>query len=568
MKNKFRSIFLVVALAGFCGGALAQTVDQGKKFLYYQRYKSAKDVFDKILASNPNNIEAIYWQGQTLLSMKDSVAAGDLYSKALQSNGNAPLLLAGMGEVELRQGKGTDARQRFETAISLTKAKDIDVLNAVANANIDTKAGDATYAIEKLNMAIQVKKFNSAETYILMGDAYRKLIDGGNAVQSYQKALTIDPKYAEAKYKIGKIYLTQNNKEYFLPAFEEAVQLDPAYAPAYFEIFYYYYYHWDATKATDALDKYVANSDPGPEVEYLRTDFLVASGKFPEAKAKAQGLITSLGDKVEPRMYKLIAYVCDTTGDVSCAQQNITTYFQKADPAAVTGGDYALQASIQSKAPDSAGKVQAIETYKKAIAKDTLPENKAKYLAKGLDLAKKLNYKQGVADLAAVQYATKKEPNQTDVYNWGFANYSAGNYKTADSIFCNIYESKWPNEIFGYLWCAKSKVAQDDSLSSQGIAVEAYDKLAAIARSLDSTAKAAGSADSIKYRGQAVNSYLYLAGWYNDVKKDKNTAIVYLQKVLEVDPTNATAPRIIQMLSKPPARQQSAGGTKPKTGAK
>lgn len=263
MKNKFRFSLLVMALVGFCGGAMAQTVDQGKKFLYYQRYKSAKETFDKILASNPNNIEAIYWQGQALMEMKDSVAAQDLYSKALQSNGNAPLLLAGMGEVELRQGKTTDARQHFETAISLTKGKDVDVFNAVADANIDAKAGDAAYAIEKLNQAMQTKKFNNVETYILLGDAYRKLIDGGNAVQSYQKALTVDPKYAEAKYKIGKIYLTQNNKEFFLPAFEEAVQMDPAYAPAYYELFYYYYFHWDAAKATDALDKYIANSDPG-----------------------------------------------------------------------------------------------------------------------------------------------------------------------------------------------------------------------------------------------------------------------------------------------------------------
>ena len=564
MKNKFRFSLLVVALAGFCGGAMAQTVDQGKKFLYYQRYKSAKDVFDKILASNPNNIEAIYWQGQTLLEMKDSVAAGDLYSKALQSNGNAPLILAGMGEVELRQGKTTDARQRFETAISLSKAKDIDVLNAVADANIDTKTGDAAYAIEKLNTAMQVKKFNSVETYILLGDAYRKQIDGGNAVQSYQKALTIDPKYAEAKYKIGKIYLTQNNKEYFLPAFEEAVQLDPAYAPAYFEIFYYYYYHWDAAKATDALDKYIANSDPGAEVEYLKTDFLVASGKFAEAKAKAQGMITSMGDKVDPRMYKLVAYVCDTLADVSCAQQSMATYFQKQDPAAVVGGDYALQASIQSKAADSAGKVLAIESYKQAIAKDTLAENRAKYLQKGLDLAKKLNYKQGTADLAAIQYASKKDPNQNDVYNWGIANYQSGNYKTADSIFCGIYESKWPNEIFGYLWCARSKQAQDDSTNSQGLAVEAYDKLAAMGRALDSTAKVAGSADSVKYKSTIVTSYFYLAQYYNDIKKDKPMAISYLAKVLEVDPTNSTAQKFKDMLSKPPARQQPAGA-KPKT---
>src|SRR6185312_7072901 len=137
----------------------------------------------------------------------------DVYSKALQTNGNAPLLLAGMGGVELRFGKTADAKQRFETAISLSKGKDINVLNAVADNNIDAPAGDAQYAIEKLTQATQVKHFNNAETYVLMGDAYRKLVDGGNAVQSYQKALTLDPKDAEAKYRIGKIYETQNNPE-------------------------------------------------------------------------------------------------------------------------------------------------------------------------------------------------------------------------------------------------------------------------------------------------------------------------------------------------------------------
>src|ERR1700743_1987280 len=163
MKNKRGiGLLLVASVAGLCNMAFAQTVEQGKKFLYYQRYKSANDVFDKILASNPNNIDAVYWKGQTLLAQRDSTAAGDLYSKALQTNGNAPLLLAGMGGVELRMGKTADAKQHFETAISLSKAKDIDVLNAVGRANVNAKNGDAQYAIEKLNLATQVKKFNDA----------------------------------------------------------------------------------------------------------------------------------------------------------------------------------------------------------------------------------------------------------------------------------------------------------------------------------------------------------------------------------------------------------------------
>jgi len=568
MKNKMRISLLVAGFAGLCNVVFAQSVDQGKKFLYYQRYKSAKDVFDKILASNPNNIDAIYWDGQTLLAMKDSVAAQDLYSKALQTNGNAPLLLAGMGNVELRFGKTADARQHFETAISLSKGKDIDVLNAVAQANIDAKAGDATYAIDKLNLATQIKKFNDATTYVLMGDAYRKLIDGGNAVQSYNKALGIDPKLAEAEWKIGRIYLTQNNKEFFLPAFEKATEMDPAFAPAYYDLFYYYYFHWsadDVQKTSDALAKYVANSDPGPQTDNLQIDFLIITGKFADAKAKAQALISAQGDKVSPGMYRRVAFCCDTLGDAACATQNIASYFSKVDPAAVIPQDYVLRAGIEAKSTDSVTRSLAFSDYALAIQKDTLPEDKAKYMAQAADLAKKLGNKKAQADLAGLTYASKANPTQTDLYNWGISNYQAGAYKTADSIFCGLYESKFPNEIYGYLWCARSKQAQDDSTNSQGLAVGAYDKLAEFARGLDSTAKAAGSADSIKYKGQILTSYFFLAQYYNDIKKEKATAVSYLEKVLEVDPTNQTAAKFIKILTAPPRKATAtskASGTK------
>jgi len=562
-----RFSLLVAGVASLCNVAFGQSVDQGKKFLYYQRYKSAKDVFDKILASNPNNIDAVYWQGQALLDMKDSVAAEDLYSKALQSNGNAPLLLVGMGNVELRKGKTQDARQRFETAISLTKGKDVNVLNAIGDANDDAKLGDANYAIEKLTLATQTKNFNNAETYVLMGDAYRKLIDGGNAVQAYQKALTLDPKLAEAKFKIGKIYETQNNKEFFLPAFEEAITMDPLYAPAYYELYYYYYFHWDAAKAGQYLDKYIANTDPGIEVDIAKTDFLFVSGKFQEAKDKALSMISAAGPKAEPRLYKMVAYACDTLNDFGCAKTNITTYFQKQDTSLILGPDYEERGKINAKAPDSATQVLAISDFKMAMIKDTLPENKQRYLTEAIAVAKKLNNKPAIADLAAIYYNSKRNPNQSDLYNWGFANYSAGNYKTADSIFCGIYETKYPNEVFGYLWCKNARVAMDDSTGSQGLAVDAYIKLAEVARAIDSTAKAANSPDSVKYKNQVVSSYFALAQYNNDIKKDKGAAVSYLQKILEVDPTNATAYKFIDLLTRKPAARQPAA--KPKgTGTK
>lgn len=568
MKNKFRLLLLVAGVAGLCSSVKAQTVDQGKKFYYYKRFKSAKDVFDKVLASNPNNIDAIYWQGQTLLAMKDSAAAQDLYSKALQTNGNAPMLLAGEAGVELRFGKAQDARSHSDMAIQLTKQKDILVLNAVAKSNIEATQGDLGYAIEKLTLATNVKNFNNPTTYVLLGDAYRRQIDGGNAVQAYTKALSLDPNLAEAEYQIGKIYLTQNNKDYFLPAFEKAVTMDPSYGPAYFELFYYYYNHWspeNIPKATDALNKYAANSDPGPGIDLTQTDFLIVTGKFTEAKAKAQAIITAQGDKVTPDFYKKVAYCCDTLGDAACAQQNIATYFTKQDPAVVIPQDYVLRASIEGKSTDSLTWIKAFDDYGLAIQKDTLPEDKAKILAQATNLATVKNYKPALASIARIVYMGIKDPSNSDLYKWGIANYQAGLYKTADSIFCGIYEVKYPNEIFGYLWCARSLQAQEDTANPQGLAMAAWDKLAEVSRALDSTAKAANSPDSIKYKNQIVQSYFYLVQYNNDVKKDKPAAIAYLRKILEVDPTNATAQKFLAILTAPP-RRAPAAAAKPKSG--
>ncbi|HKP32034.1 MAG TPA: tetratricopeptide repeat protein [Chitinophagaceae bacterium] len=533
--NKIRLI-LSAAILMIGSLAMSQNVEQGKRFFYYERYKSAKDVFDKVLASNPNDISAIYWLGQTLLESKDTSGAKALYQKALSTNGSAPLLLVGVGHLELLEGKNNEARQHFETAISLSKAKDIDVLNAIGRANAESRVGDANYAIEKLNLATQIKGFKDPNTYLLIGDAYRKNIDGGGAVTAYTKAMTLDQKLAAAKYKIGKVYLTQNNKDYFLPAFEEAIQIDPAYLPALYELYYYYYFR-DVNKAEVYLNQYAANADPGPELDYLKTDFTYARGNFSEARNKAQALISQFGDKVSPRMYKMVAYTADTLGDLTAAKQAMTTYFAKVDTADILPADYLELANINSKVQGS--QAEAFENFRAAIARDTAIENKIKYINQAAALAKKLGDRNQEATWLGVAYHMDPNPSQTDLYNWGYAHYQAGNYDSSSRIFCETYETKYPNEIFGYLWCARSEQAKDTTQLTESAAV-AYEKLATMAMQID----------SVKYKSQAKTALYTLTTYANDVKKDPKAALAYIDRILVMDPDDANAIKIKDILTK------------------
>ena len=121
MKKIKVGMMLMTAL-GFANILFAQSIDEGKKFMYYERYKSAKDVFQKIVTAEPANEEAIYWLGQSMIAPddrtdKDVADAKTLYQSKLSANPNGPLLMAGIGHIELIEGKKQDARNHFEARI-------------------------------------------------------------------------------------------------------------------------------------------------------------------------------------------------------------------------------------------------------------------------------------------------------------------------------------------------------------------------------------------------------------------------------------------------------------------
>jgi Tfp pilus assembly protein PilF len=444
--------------------------------------------------------------------------------------------LVGMGHLELKDGKKEEARQRFETALSLTKSKDIMVANAIGRASTASRLGDPQYAIDKLTPFTTQKGFNSADTWLMIGDAYRKLVDGGNAVQSYQKALAMDPTLAASKHRIGKVYLTQKNPDVFLPAFEDAIKLDANYAPSYFEL-YYYYFSRDINKAKDYYDKYLTVADATPSNDYEKTAILFASRRYDEAISTANGFIAKDGANADPKYYKLVAYSYDEKKDSVNAKKFLDDYFAKQKPDGFIPKDYEFRAITLAKFPGN--EIEAMNSYDKAIAMDTALDTRIDLITNAAALAKKAGNRVAEAKYLGQAYALKKTPNNVDLYNWGFSNYQATQYKTADSIFA-VYIEKYPNEIFGYLWRARSNQAMDTTMA-QGLAVPHYEKLAEMARSLD----------PVKYKGQAVSAYFYLVQYYNDIKKDKSTAVKYVDKVIEVDPANPDAARIKEVLNKP-----------------
>lgn len=481
-KNKFSSLVIVVAL--LAGNALfAQSVDQGKKFYYYKRYKSAREQFEKVLASNPKNDDAIYWLGQTLIDAKDTTDARALFQKALAANPNAPLVVVGTGHVELMDGKTNEARQHFETAISLSKGKNIDVLNAIGKANAQTKGGDARYAIEKLNQATKLKNYNNnLNTYLYTGDAYRQLADGGGAVKAYSTAFALDSTLAEAEYKIGMIYRTQNNADTYLPAFEKAIEADPAYAPALYEL-YYHWYNRDINKAAEYFDKYFANSDHTTSDEYDQISIIYARRKYQEAIDAAKQKIAA-NPNAEPRYYRLIAYAYDELKDSVNAKNFLDQYYAKQKPGDFIPKDYVFRAQLLAKFPGNED--DASLYFDKAIAADTLKANQIEYATTAATvMAKARKYQKQISWLSRAHALKGEKLSEGEYFSFSKAVSDALTasrdsveikqlYATGDSI-TNQYIINFPDKPQGYSF--RVLIAKrTDKDTSQGLALEPIER--------------------------------------------------------------------------------------------
>ncbi len=521
-------ILIVFTAIMLTGKLFAQSIDEGKKFLYYERYNSAKDVFNKLVTANPNNIDAVYWLGQTLIAQDDVAGAKAVYQKALNANPSAPLLLVAMGHIALLENNTSDARNRFETAISLTKGKDANVLHAIGIANVDAKAGDIPYAIEKLKQAAERNPKNPA-IQITLGDAYRKMTDGANAQLSYQAALAIDPNNAKASFQIGRIYQTQGlpQEAIYMKYYEDAMRQDPNFAPVYAWLSEYYYRR-DINKARDYLDKYIAVADADTKNCYYQASFLYASGKFQDAITKADQCIGTGGANPYPKIYGLKAYSYDKLGDSANAKANFETYFAKLPADQLGPNDYATYGRILLKFPGNenlaAGYIQ------KAVALDSIPASKVEYLTgvAASYMASK-NYAEAAKWYAQI-LPIKNTYGKVDLYNAGYNYYRAGNYKAADSIF-SFYTNKYNNDLFGWYMRARSSEGID-STGANGLAKPYYETIIKIA---DTTT------DKEKVKAQLLTSYRYMVAYYYNTKKDKATACDFTKKILIVDPADKQA---------------------------
>jgi len=549
-----------------------QTILEGKSHLFAQRFELAEQTFQQILKSNPADPEALYWGGQAVIereldSAKRVAVARAWYDKALQAAANSPLVMVGAGHADLLENKKDEARQKFESALTMSRTRkgdNIDILNAVSRSNIETKAGDLNYVIAKMSAQIE-KGDKNAEMYLLLGNAVRKARPGeggGEAFQNYQEALRLSPGYSLANYRLARLFDSQKNWELVLQYLNECVQKDPRFTPAYYELFYYYFYRRDYVNAEKQLQLYIETKQPEKNIqdEFLYSQLCWARGDYACAISKAEQVIAATGTATRPRVYRLLADAFYQQGDTLAKQQQADAATQAfasakkysdqffAHPGEGMDGealyDFQLRADIIDKTGGTPAEI--FQTYQQSTRVDTLVGLKIELLKKGADRFKAKGDSLSriiEGDLRTLILTNKPNPSQRDLFDAGFAYYQGKSYPIADSLF-GIYVEKYPEESFGYMMKFNIQRAIDDSMLL-GSAVPWAEKYLVILEK-----------DTVKNKKTIIGVAGYLAAYSANMLKDKEKALLYLRRMLALDPTNAAIQQNINVLEK-------AASTKP-----
>ena len=533
----------------------AQDIDQAKKAIDAEQFEKAKTILKSLLQAKPSNGTASFLLGNVYMSQKELDSAKIYYQKGITGSDGAKLNYIGLGQLDLEAKNQTAAQSNFDIAIKDAKRKDATVPTYIARAYMNISKPDYKNAITILERA-KIDSPQNADLLLALGDAYYLENKQNEAYSSYRSAFQIDPTMLRAKMQLGVLLKGAKSYDLAINSFNEVIAINPNYGPVYRELAETYY-KWGRNKPSKAAeymqlaisnyDKYMSMTDYSLASRMRRADFLVLLKNWPELEKEANKMIEL--DKVNPRIYRYLAYSAFENGNVDVALKSLESFISNPN-SKVIAKDYIYLAEIK---------------FKKAIAADGLTMDPTLYASGLVDLKKALELEplatEDLNDIGKKLFSKKFYKEAAPIFELGTKNTEDKNY-VDDNIYyaLSIYYANSKKDVKADLNDLKNA---DAALDKVIVAAPSYqdaflykariNRLAEneefIIKNYESyiaklTEK--GELANATHKTKIVESYNNLAASY--ANKDKAKAIEYFNKTLAIDPTNDYATKSLATL--------------------
>jgi tetratricopeptide (TPR) repeat protein len=517
---------------------LAQTVQEGLKYLENENYTAAENTFKTLAEKEPTNPIYLYYIGEVKYELEDFAGAEKAYNDGLKISSKCAECSIGIGKLKLDQGKVMEAQPIFDAVMKANK-KSATIPALIGKTYLTSKNPVASKAIEYLGKSRDMDP-KAATTWSLLGNAYKLNNDLGNAMTSYETSVDLDKNNLEAYMSMARIWASSKQTALAIQKLEYALNLNPDYAPAYKDLYELYIRERKFDKVTPLLTKYVALVGNDVDARVRLVKFLSFQAKdYERAIAEGKKLLTT-----NPEQYTLYRWLAWSYGELEKYQETYENSIKlfnaaKEDPSRKL---FQSDTDYYAKAVYKIGKLDEAEIIYQKIVEANPSKAVEIYGNFAKSYYDQKNYEK------AIEYYNKKNAvkplNNADLFYLGLAQYNTSRLMEADSSFAKMLVLT-PNYPIG--WTYRIRIANKIDTSSTArtwIAKPLHEKYIEYA-----------STDTAKYKPYLIDSYNYLAYYYVQ-NNDNENAKIYYQKIIDLKPDDSLAVENLRILNLPPGKKQ------------
>ncbi len=598
-----RSIFKqVILLAGLFALNVSflkgQDLNSAISLTRSEQYDKAQALLEQLIQKEPANSKNYFFLGENYLldyfadtisnSLKVATdAAKGIYQKGVDANPNDPLNYIGLAKIAFYQGNDQTADEMRKKARSLLlpykNIKKISppapeysfALAKIAESYVKEGEVDTSLAMPLIREAVKIDKKNK-DIYLIAGDIYMLANDGSKAIESYKLAQFADPTSPTAAMKIGYVYVRGRSLQAAIPNFEDAINLNAEFAPAYRELGQLYSMAGRYEQSKEFFKKYLNLTAGNIPAKTRYVNALFYSKEYDEVIKNVEEIFAV--DKSRTYMNRIAGYSAfeKNPPDYTKALGYMETLFKTVSPERIIWKDYYYMARILLRKNADYPKMvaeanslqQQLDREKTRLSSATVAADKAKFKASVDNLSAQVTSvkdKISKADVEidrgfgeyrkllalrpedrnllnemAINFYTYRRYNDAahtwvkliepgketpeDLMQIGRAYNNGENYKSADSMF-NIIIQKYPDYLPAYTWTARTYSRMDPDFKL-GLAKPKFEKLLSVAQK-----------DSVKNVNDIMEGLTYL-GYFHMLNKNYGKAQDYYNRMVNLDPNN------------------------------
>lgn len=253
MGKKLTGLLLLLMLIILCTSVVSaenSLLIQGISDYYNGNYKQAVENFEKLLADDRENIDAVYYQTLAFLELNDIARARENISFLNERGYNVGMIHWKLGELYLNKNQYYDSPFYNEAKKELEKARELGISTAGLHSDLALAYQGLGYiekAAEEFELAIE--KGQLIDDYISLASIYKETGKYDRALEIYEKAVQESPDNVSIYLNMGDIYLEKGEYSRAIDVLKKGVNLKSSMVALKMNLALAYMYNEDFEEA-------------------------------------------------------------------------------------------------------------------------------------------------------------------------------------------------------------------------------------------------------------------------------------------------------------------------------